>query len=169
MSIESIRAIKQAALLPKPKKIYTIPKKSKKKLIQEGIAKEERKGEDSLLENWHKNRRKSCVGTCQCGCGRQSSKKENDHFRSSNAHIFPKKDFPSIMYHPLNHVERNFWDGCHGNMDNRSMDLWINFADWDDIKAKFHELAPLLTVEERSHKFYTHLEKLVYATPSPLS
>jgi CHASE3 domain sensor protein len=36
-------------------------------------------------------------------------------------------------------------------------------ADWDDIKEKFHQLAPLLTDEERATKFYSTLEKMVYA------
>ncbi len=42
------------------------------------------------------------------------------------------------------------------------MDLWPNFADWDDIVAKFHELSSLLTDEERATKFYKHFEKLIY-------
>ena len=52
--------------------------------------------------------------------------------------------------------------GCHSVMDDTSMDRWVNFADWEDIKERFHLLAPLLTDEERATKFYTHLEKLIY-------
>lgn len=47
-------------------------------------------------------------------------------------------------------------------MDEKGMDLWPNFADWDDIKEKFHQLAPLLTDEERATKFYKNLEYLIY-------
>lgn len=43
------------------------------------------------------------------------------------------------------------------------MDRWPGMADWDDIKTKFHELAPLLTDAERATKFYSTLEKLIYA------
>jgi hypothetical protein len=46
-------------------------------------------------------------------------------------------------------------------MDDRSIELWINFADWDDIVYKFHALSPLLTNEERCKKFYRNLESLV--------
>lgn len=114
-------------------------------------------------ENWFKMIRKKLTGTCQCGCAAKSQKNDDMYFRHSCCHIFPKSDFFSIKYHPLNFVERAFWGGCHSNMDNQSMDKWVNMADWEDIKAKFYELAPLLTDEERSLKFYTHLERLVYS------
>lgn len=113
-------------------------------------------------EKFFQAARVKMVGVCQCGCARKSSKYDNDHFRSSCAHIFPQRLFPSIQFHMLNWVERNFWDGCHSVMDNTSMDRWVNMADWNDIKERFHELAPLLTDEERAHKFYGHLERLIY-------
>jgi len=123
-----------------------------------------------LKEKWFQSVRPKLTGTCQCGCGNPSSKKDYkdldgkvaSHFRSSICHIFPKRDFHSVKYHPLNYVERAFWGGCHSNMDNLSLNRWVNFADWDDIKAKFHVLAPLLTEQEKSLKFYTQLEILVY-------
>lgn len=147
---------------PKPRK--PIAKKSAKKIVEEKEARKQRGGEDETFkEKWFKARRKELVGVCQCGCARKSSKHENDHFRSSIAHIFPKAKFISVALHPLNYVERNFWDGCHARMDQMGLNKWPMYADWEDIKAKFHELAPLLTVEEKSTKFYTHLEKLVYA------
>lgn len=143
--------------------MYQIPKKSKKKLEQEKAERAERGGADTFKETWFKARRREMVGVCQCGCARKSSKQENDHFRSSIAHIFPKAKFESVMYHPLNWVERNFWDGCHANMDQRGLDRWPNMADWDDIKEKFFVLSPLLTDEDRSTKFYKKLESLIYS------
>lgn len=147
---------------PAQKKIYTIPKKSAKKIISEKLEKEKQGNDDTQKEKWFQARRKEMVGICQCGCANPSSKNDDANFRSCICHIFPQRLFPSIQFHPLNWVERRFWMGCHSNMDNRSMDLWPNFADWDDIKEKFHQLVPLLTDEERSTKFYSHLEKLVY-------
>jgi hypothetical protein len=47
-------------------------------------------------------------------------------------------------------------------MDNKSIEEWVNMADWDDIKEKFYQLAPLLTEEEKKTKFYSLFEKLVY-------
>ena len=167
------------ARIPREKKPKAaLRRKSPKKQAQEAAEKKLVSSDgDTLKEQWFKARRKEMVGTCQCGCGNKSEKKSDIYFRCSIAHIFPKgKDasgkikFPSVMYHPLNWVERAFFGGrdplcyspCHTLMDDTSMDRWVNFADWDDIKAKFYILAPLLTPEEKATKFYQHLEKLVY-------
>lgn len=146
---------------PKPKK--PIPKQSEKKKQEVAKEKKERGSEPTDKEKWFRARRKELTGTCQCGCGRKSSKFDDLNFRSSCCHIFPQALFPSVALHPLNCVERNFWDGCHTNMDNKSMDLWPQMADWEDIKERFHVLSPLLTDKERAKKFYSTLEKLVYA------
>lgn len=146
---------------PKPKKYLN--KVSPKKQAADKAAKEQLNGDDTIKEKWFQRQRRKLTGLCQCGCATRSSKHEDDHFRSSIAHVFPQRLFPSIQYNDLNWVERNFWEGHHANMDNRSMDLWPNFADWNDIKERFHQLAPLLTDEERATKFYSQLEKLVYA------
>jgi hypothetical protein len=163
MGLEHIRNIKEQALEPKQKKIYHIPKVSKKRAARIEQEKELRNGNDTLMEQWFKARRKNLVGVCQCGCARLSQKKDDMYFRHSICHIFPKSKFESVMYHPLNYVERAFFGGCHSIMDDTSMDRWVGMADFDDIKAKFYELAPMLTDEERATKFYSHLEKLVYA------
>lgn len=155
----------QLARVPKGKKPpKPIAKESKKMIAKK---KEEKKllGKgDTLMEKWHKARRMDMVGTCQCGCGEPSQKNDDLYFRCSAAHIFPKENFLSVMYHPLNYVERRFWGpgACHTNMDQRGLDLWPNMADWEDIKEKFHTLIPLLTDEERATKFYSQLETLVY-------
>jgi len=162
MSIENIRRIKEQAKLPKEKKQYRIPKKSAKKIKRESEEKELRGGDDTLMEQWFKARRKQMTGTCSCGCAKPSQKKDDTFFRHSCCHIFPKAKFESIMYHPLNFIELAFWSGCHTTFDDAGMDKWPNTACWDDIKEKFHILAPLLTDEERATKFYTKLEKLVY-------
>ncbi len=146
----------------KEKKTYTIPKISEKKKKEMAEEKARLGGDDTELDKFFKDQRKKLIGICQCGCARKSSKHENEHFKSSIAHIFPKSIFESIKCHPLNWVERNFWDGCHTNMDHGGLEKWPMFADWEDIKERFHTLAPLLTDKERSHKFYSHLEKLVY-------
>jgi len=159
---QRLQLIKQGRL---PKESGAKPKKplkkvSDKKAAELKVAKEA--GTDSEMDRFFGAMRKRMVGICQCGCGRKSSMREDEHFRASISHIFPKRIFKSIATNEYNWVERNFWEGCHGNMDDRSMDLWVNFADWEDIKERFHILAPLLTDEERKHKFYTHIEKLIY-------
>ena len=161
--------MRQARVPREKKKKQPIRKVSEKtKARQEAKKKLVSSDGDTLLQKWHKARRREMTGTCQCGCGEPSQKNDDIWFRSSAAHIFPVHLFESVMYHPLNWVERRFWAGyagttaCHGLMDDTSMNRWINFADWDDIKEKFYILAPLLTDEERATNFYTRLEKLVY-------
>lgn len=162
MGLKEIQELKKNAGLPKPKKKYTIPKISKKRAAQLEEEKNNRNGDDTEKEKWFKLINKKLVGVCQCGCGNKSQKNDELYFRNSCCHIFPKKDFISIMYHPLNYVERAFWGGCHSVMDDTSMDRWPGMADWEDIKEKFHVLAPLLTDEERAKKFYKQLESLIY-------
>lgn len=171
MAIDDELERNQAARIPRPKP----EKKPMRRMSEKRKAKEvdEKKlvssDGDTFMEQFYKAARKRLTGTCQCGCGNPSQKKDDIYFRHCVAHIFPKRLFPSIMYNLHNWVERRFWAGpagtnaCHTVMDDTSIDRWVNFADWDDIKEKFYILAPLLTDEERATNFYTRLEKLVYA------
>lgn len=146
--------------LPK-KKIYSIPKISKKrkeKMREQGKLLSE---EDSMNLFFEKQRPKM-TGVCQCGCGEPSQKNDDLYYKHSICHIFPKAIFESVRTHHLNWVERRFWEGHHTNFDEQGMDKWPQMADWDDIKEKFYELSPLLTRQERKTKFYQALEKLVY-------
>lgn len=151
----------------KPKKIYRLKPVSDKTAAKIAAEKEQRGDGETEKQIWFGRRRIEMTGTCQCGCGMPSSKYDDKKFRSSICHIFPQRLFSSVALHHLNWVERKYWatqdtSACHAQMDNKSMDLWPNFADWDDIKEKFFVLAPLLTDKERKHKFYKHLEYLVY-------
>jgi hypothetical protein len=152
---------------PDPKKEKKpIAKESEKMKAKKAAEKKVLGDDDTAKEKWFKARRREMVGVCQCGCAQPSHKNDDVNFRGSAAHIFPKSEkdgFPSVALHPLNWVERRQFGGCHDNMDNGGMDKWPQMADWDDIKEKFHILAPLLTEEERRKKFYIHLEKLVYS------
>jgi hypothetical protein len=162
MSIENIRRIKNEAQFKQPKVKKPIAKKSAKKLKQEAEEKKLRGDEDTLTEQWFKARRKELTGTCQCGCGKPSQKNDDTFFRGSCCHIFPKAIFESVKYHPLNCVERAMFGGCHHNLDNQGVEKWLGMADFDDIRERFHALAPLLTDDERSKKFYILLEKIIY-------
>lgn len=149
--------------LPEPKERTRIKPVSDKLAAKKAAQKAEKGTDDTIKEKWFQGRRKEMKGICQCGCGQKSSKYDDVNFRSSACHIFPQRLFESIRYHPLNWVERAHFGGCHGNMDNKSIELWLLFADWNDIKEKFYILAPLLTDKERAKKFYIHLERLVYS------
>lgn len=123
------------------------------------------KNENGLtdLQIWFEERRPEMTGVCQCGCGRKSSKYDDENFRSSICHILPQRLFPSVKLHRFNCVERNYWDGCHSNMDNKSMELWPKFADWEKIKRKFWVLSRSLTEKEKTKKFYNHLKSIILA------
>ncbi|MBP6694995.1 MAG: hypothetical protein KA161_07690 [Saprospiraceae bacterium] len=121
------------------------------------------KAPDKLLDLWFMLVRRKLTGTCQCGCGKPSSKNDDKYYKHSCCHLFPKRIFKSIATHPKNYIERAFWGGCHTNLDEQGIDKWPFMADWEHIKELFHELAPLLTDEERTSKFYSNFEKLIYA------
>lgn len=144
------------------KKSYKIKPISDKRAAKLKQQKDQLAGDETEKEKWFKARRKEMTGTCQCGCGQKSQKNDDLYFRNSICHVFPKRIFESVMYHPVNRVERAWIGGCHNNMDDGSMDKWPLFADWDDIKERFRALSPLLTDEERATKFYSHLESLIY-------
>jgi len=124
------------------KKVYVIPKVSEKK------RKAQKKDEE--LEKWFIDRRIEMTGICQCGCGRRSSKYDDEYFKHSAAHIFPKKNFKSIMYHPLNFIELNFWDGCHTNFDNLGFENCkeTNEKLWQIVVERFKILYPLMDKSE---------------------
>lgn len=163
---EILTRLQHARTKKPPKEKKSMKRESDKRKAENASAKKALGEDDTFKEKWFKARRKEMVGTCQCGCGQPSHKHDDMNFRGSAAHIFPKSEkdgFPSVALHPLNWVERRQFGGCHDNMDNGGLDKWPNMADWEDIKEKFYVLAPLLTDEERTKKFYTRLEKLVYA------
>ena len=142
------------------KKAYQIRPVSPKR--QEKLNLQAKEKEGDTMKKFFEAARKRMIGVCQCGCGRKSSKDDDLNYRASICHVFPKAIFRSVATHPLNWIERNFWDGCHSNLDNQSIAKWANMADFEDIKERFHTLAPLLTDEERAHKFYRNLKKLIY-------
>lgn len=161
MGLEEMRRLKSQADIPKPKKYYQIQRVSKKR--QKRMADDSRPDEVKLDE-WFLECRKQMTGICSCGCAGTSSKKEDDFYRCSIAHIFPKAYFKSVATHPLNWVELNFWEGHHTNFDNNGVEKWVNMACWDDIKAKVLAMEPYLTPEEKGRKFYQALIHLVNTT-----
>jgi hypothetical protein len=158
MSIESIRKLKSEAGIPKPRKYYQIPKVSAKR--KKKMAEDDRP-EEVRLDEWFQERRKEMTGVCACGCAGPSCKKDDDFYRNSIAHIFPKAYFKSVATHPLNWIELDFWNGHHTNFDNQGVEKWVNYAAWDDIKAKVIAMDPYLTPEEKGKKFYQILIDLV--------
>jgi hypothetical protein len=105
-------------------------------------------GNKEILWDWFKERRKEMKGKCS-HCGNPSSKKDDEKFHFSIAHILPKSLFPSIATHPDNWIELCFWgNSCHTNFDNSAIDL-IDMNCFDEIIEKFIRLYPSIIPEER--------------------
>ena len=147
----------------KQKKIYSIPKKSEKRKAKE---KQEREaGGENEMDVFFDKMRNRMIGRCFF-CNGKTEKDNDETYRRSIAHFFPKAIFPSIATHPDNWFELCFFgNSCHTNLDNHiiTFELLKDSKEWEIIVEKFHELAPLLTDEERAHKFYRNLETLIYA------
>lgn len=145
MSIENIRAIKAAAGF-KPKKSYSIPKKSAKKRKQEAEEKKGKKDPAAAKERWFQDRRNEMTGHCK-NCGKPSNKNSNEYFRFSIAHILAKRKsmFPSVATHPDNWIE--LCTDCHHNLDNCMINL-SDLACWDEVVVKFQKIYPFIAKEE---------------------
>lgn len=146
---------------PVKKERYVIPKKSAKRIETERADKENQADTPQAMRLWFKERRKEMTGTCHCGCGKPSSKKDDMLYKHSCCHIFPKAHYKSVKIHPKNCIELAFYGGCHTNMDDRSVEKWPNMECWPEIKEKVLILYPLLSPEEKGRKFVTKLMELV--------
>lgn len=108
---------------------------------------------DEKLEKWFLDRREDMTGFCWCGCSKLSSKNDDKYFKFSACHLLAKSKFKSIMYHPLNFVELNFWEGHHTTFDNMGYEYCKNTKPvlWKIVVERFKILYPLIAPEE--HKF----------------
>lgn len=102
--------------MPKPKKQYSIPKMSAKKLAKEKAEKEERGGEKTSLEKWYDMIMDLEEGVCW-ETGDKINKKDRLGWHGSISHIFSKKLFPSVATHQLNYLILSMWNGSHGTFD----------------------------------------------------
>lgn len=161
MGLAEIRAIKDNAGKPKPRKIYTIPKRSKKRIEQDRLQPAEvvvvrakktgwyksDSNTDELIQ-WFEDRRKEMTGTCS-HCLGKTEKADDDTFKCSIAHILPKSTFKSVATHPNNWLELCFYgQSCHTNLDNYMIDL-IDLNCFDEVIKKFVSMYPSIAPNER--------------------
>jgi hypothetical protein len=109
--------------------------------------------------------RKQMTGCCLF-CGGKSQKKDDETFHFSLAHLLPKAIFKSVATHPDNIIELCFYgESCHTNFDNGQItwEFIVDSAEWLFIKEKILNVLPMVSVEERKHKLFSKLEKLVHA------
>jgi hypothetical protein len=144
---DNIRRIKALAALPKEKKVYKIPSKSKKKIAQEKEQKATKKDPSAEKERWFQERRAEMTGKCS-NCQKPSCKKSDAYFRFSIAHILPKRKsaFPSVATHESNWIE--LCADCHANLDNCMINL-TDLSCWDEVVVKFQKIYPFIAQEEK--------------------
>lgn len=149
MGLAELQALRAGRDKPKEKKVYRIPKVSKKKAKQIEDNKELNKANGGgELTRWFNERRKEMGGHCH-HCNGKSCKDDDNYFKFSICHILPKAYFPSVATNKHNFIELCFWSkNCHGNMDNKILDL-IDMNCFDEIITKFVAMYPDIAPKER--------------------
>ena len=149
MGLEEIRRMKEAAKLPKEKKVYRIPKKSAKRVEQEKAEKSAGTGKAATklsLDVWFAEIRDKHFsaghGTCmECG-----SFIPLQFSRHATAHLLPKKLFKSVATHPLNYLILGAGCGCHALTDR--VDKFSQMKVWPEAARRIKEIIPLLPFDE---------------------
>lgn len=150
MGIEQIRAMKDAAKIPKPLKKYQIPKVSKKRAEQIAAEKEARGGNDTELQRWFKQKIKISSGFCsECGCNVE--KNVFKYAVMTVAHILPKRDTccPSVKTHPLNFVILCPYH--HDQFDKASWGEKEKMGCWNTVRDRLIMVYPDLDPSEHRH------------------
>lgn len=161
--MEQRRAFIEAGRPLTPKKTYYLNKKSpSRKAKEEALA---ASGIDGAMDAFFASLRPAMTGRCLF-CNGTTNKSDDDKFHFSLAHLLPKAVFKSVAMNPDNIIELCFWnESCHTNFDNGKI-TWEFIKDskeWDLIKEKLLSVLPMVSQEERKHKLYSKLEKLVYS------
>jgi len=162
MGLKELQDIKANAKVIPEKKIYRIPKVSKKRqkaldAMKDGskIIYEESNGiipavvsGGGELERWFLDRRKEMTGFCK-HCGGQTTRDNDEFYKCSIAHILPKAYFKSVATNEHNWIELCFWNNsCHTNLDNKMLDL-IDLNCFDLVIERFAKMYPSIAKEER--------------------
>lgn len=130
------------------KKVYIIPKQSKK---QKEKLKEEKPARDEQNE-WFvaievKEFKK---GFCNCwNCGEKIPKA---FARAATAHVLPKRNnqFPSVKTHPENYLILGAGCGCHNRYD-RSWEDAAQMKVWPLAVEKFNIIYPFIAAKEKKN------------------
>lgn len=133
---------------PKQQKVYSIPKKSAKKLKEEAAAKDE--NGDTELQKWFRARMKQMGDRCYwCGC-----KVENRVYQYaiySICHILEKRKekCPSVKTHPMNWL--TLCPDHHTMFDGMQWEDREKLGFWDIIQTRLILVYPDLAKEEHRH------------------
>lgn len=144
-----------------PKKQYSIPKKSAKKIKQEAEEKERLGADDSDLVKWYKAKMK-VMGTKCNECGATVEHKVYQYAINSICHILAKRDTvaPSVKYHPANFII--LCPFHHDQLDKANWKEIEQWGCWQTIQERLLMLEPDLALEERRflpESVLTYIEK----------
>lgn len=159
MGLEEIRKLKEVAKMPKEKKIYRIPKISKKR--ESELKEQKEAGGDSALDKWFEEMRLYLNGKCAF-CGGKTTWKNKELWRIAIAHLLPKSKFKSVATNTNNWTEL-CWD-CHTNFDNGhiSWEMLYDSHEWLMLKSQLEVVLLMVAEEEKKNKLYSRLNELVY-------
>lgn len=105
-------------------------------------------GGEKTLDEWFQGVRALMTGKCR-HCQGASCKYNDMQYKSSIAHLLPKKLFPSVATHPDNWIELCHWNNnCHAKMDAQILDM-TDMHCWDEIVEKFICIYPAIDPKER--------------------
>lgn len=130
-----------------PKKTYTIPKKSKKKIEQENKEKELRGENDTDLQRWFKMQMKY-MNVCE-ETGMKLETKIYRYAIMSICHILPKSKVKSVATHPLNRVF--LLPDLHAKFDSQSWEEREQWSCWPLIQERLIMMYPDLSEEDKRH------------------
>jgi hypothetical protein len=150
MSIETIRLLKEQALIPKQKRIYTIPKKSAKKIEQEKITRTIKpiinKANNEDLKEWFKYHMENSPKRCE-NCNANLNHLSNKDWYNCQHHILEKSLFPSIQSELLNHAVLGYYC-CHGQWHSSYQNAQ-EMPIWSELKQR---VKPILHLIKEHHK-----------------
>jgi hypothetical protein len=183
--LAQLRKAREPREKKKPKPIAPISKKRAAKLAEEKKA-----GVDGKMDMFFDEMIKRCTSKCLF-CNSETTAINTRLYRDDNAkwseeanekkyqreieilkrasiaHLLPKRSidkggFPSVATHEDNWIEL-CWQ-CHTSFDTGKItwEFLYDSAEWPVIKEKLLNVLPAVAEEERGHKLYGKLQKLVY-------
>lgn len=149
-----------------PKEAVAKPKKYLKKVSDKRADENKKKDGDTELDKWFVAKRKQCKGVCFL-CGGSTLKNNDAEYRRSIHHLLDKRKgmFPSVSTHEDNWIEVCYYgNSCHTQIHNGKItwEFIFDSKEGEIIKEKLFNVLPMVAPEERKHKLYSRLEKLIY-------
>lgn len=102
--------------------------------------------EKKLLHQFYREQSEQRPLYCENRCGTKLLAKETWRLKAMVCHIVPKRDFKSVMIHPLNR-----WFGCqhcHDNYDNKGWTFAVTMQVWPICLERFQQFMHMIKDDE---------------------